>query len=159
MSIEINNTTSALIQRKKVKVDNLNNILAKIVKENPQASEEQILKLFTETLMKNRPLFGKLSNNDIRKIIANTNINLQTTYVYKDEVFLDNQKIYDVNDKRNLIGEHNLRNIMVVLTVAKILELNMKKAVKSCNEFEPLEHRIEYVGKFNDIIYSLYFLI
>lgn len=95
----------------------------------------------------------KYKAHKYRVQLNNKNINLQTTYVYKDEVFLDNQKIYDVNAKRKLIGEHNLRNIMVVLTIAKILELNMKEAVKSVNEFEPLEHRIEYVGKFNGIIY------
>ena len=96
---------------------------------------------------------SKYKAHQYRVQLNNKNINLKTTYVYKDAVYLDNQEIYNVNDKRNLIGEHNLRNIMFVLTVAKILELNMKKAVKSVNEFEPLEHRIEYVGKFNDIIY------
>jgi len=95
----------------------------------------------------------KYKAHKYRVQLNNKNINLQTTYVYKDEVFLDNQKIYDVNAKRKLIGEHNLRNIMFVLTIAKILELNMKEAIKSVNEFEPLEHRIEYVGKFNGIIY------
>ena len=85
--------------------------------------------------------------------LHNKNINLQTAYLYKDMTYLDNQELYNPQDKRNLIGEHNLRNIMIVLTIAKIMELDMKKAIKSVNEFKPLEHRLEYVGTYNGIIY------
>ena len=85
--------------------------------------------------------------------LHNHNINLQTTYLYKDMVYLDNQELYNSLDKRNLVGEHNLRNIMIVLTVAKIMELDLKKAIKSVNEFKPLEHRLQYVGTFNGIKY------
>ena len=67
--------------------------------------------------------------------------------------YLDNQELYNPTDKRNLIGDHNLRNIMIVLTIAKIMELDMKKAIKSVNEFEPLQHRLQYVGNYNGIIY------
>ncbi len=85
--------------------------------------------------------------------LNNKNINLQTAYLYKDMTYLDNQELYNPHDERNLIGEHNLRNIMIVLTIAKIMELNMNKAIKSVNEFKPLEHRLEYVGTYNGIIY------
>ncbi|MBR3523564.1 MAG: UDP-N-acetylmuramoyl-L-alanine--D-glutamate ligase [Bacilli bacterium] len=85
--------------------------------------------------------------------LHNKNINLQTAYLYKGMAYLDNQELYNSEDKRNLIGEHNLRNIMIVLTIAKIMELNMHKAIKSVNEFKPLEHRLEHVGTYNGIIY------
>lgn len=85
--------------------------------------------------------------------LSNKDIDLKTAYTDNDMVYLDNKAVYNVNDKRNLIGEHNLRNIMVVLCVANIMKLDLEKAIKSINSFEPLEHRIEYVGKYNGIIY------
>ena len=42
---------------------------------------------------------------------------------------------------------------MFVLTVDKILKLNMKKAAKSIAEFETLPHRLEFVGKYKDILF------
>lgn len=67
--------------------------------------------------------------------------------MYKDEI------LYSISDKRNLIGSHNLENIMFALVVAKLYDLDMDKCRKSINDFKPLEHRLEYVGKYNDIIY------
>lgn len=51
------------------------------------------------------------------------------------------------------MGEHNLRNIMVVLTISRILNLNIQKTLEAIIEFKPLEHRIEYVGTYNGVIY------
>lgn len=85
--------------------------------------------------------------------LNNKNINLKTTYLYKNMVYLDNQELYNPTDKRNLIGEHNLRNIMIVLTIAKIMELDMKKTINSVNEFKPLEHRLEFVATIDGVTY------
>lgn len=85
--------------------------------------------------------------------LNNKNINLKTAYLYKNMTYLDNQELYNPNDKRNLIGEHNLRNIMIVLTIAKIMELDMKKAIKSVNDFKPLEHRLEFVATIDSVTY------
>ena len=95
----------------------------------------------------------KYKAHQYRVQLNNKNINLQTAYLYKDMTYLDNQELYNPADKRNLIGEHNLRNIMIVLTIAKIMELNMAKAIKSVNEFKPLAHRLEYVGTYDGILY------
>lgn len=78
----------------------------------------------------------------------------------KSDIYTDNNKIYyngsmiyDGSWKRNLIGSHNLKNIMVTLLVTELLNLNIDKAINVINEFKPLEHRLECVGTFNDIIY------
>ena len=42
---------------------------------------------------------------------------------------------------------------MIVLTIARILNLDMNKVIDTINSFKGLEHRLEYVGKYNDIIY------
>lgn len=83
----------------------------------------------------------------------NKDIDLHTTYIYKDMVYLNQKEIFDVNTELHLVGEHNIRNIMVVLTISEIMELDLKKSIDAIKNFKPLEHRIEYVGKFDGIIY------
>ena len=55
------------------------------------------------------------------------------TSVIGEYATLNGEKLYNVNDKRLLIGDHNLRNIMFVLTIAKILNLDIAKVVKTIN--------------------------
>lgn len=78
-------------------------------------------------------------------------------YIYMEE----NGDIY-INDKfllkrdrivTSLKGEHNLKNIMFALLVANIYNLNLEKTLESIKKFKPLEHRMEYVGKYKDIIF------
>ena len=66
---------------------------------------------------------------------------------------LNNEKLYNINDERILIGEHNLRNIMIVLTIAKILNLDMEKVINTINHFKGLEHRLQYVGTYDGVLY------
>ena len=75
--------------------------------------------------------------------------------VYKKNnyIYYNEETIYDVYSNRHLQGEHNLNNIAFVMAVASILNLNLKKAQDTINNFKPLEHRLEYVGKYNDIEY------
>lgn len=74
-------------------------------------------------------------------------------YIDNDYVFYNGNKLYDINSKRTLIGMHNLENIMVVLLISKLLNLDLDKSIYAINNFKPLEHRLEYVGTYNDIIY------
>lgn len=76
-----------------------------------------------------------------------------TTSIIDNNVVLNGEVLYNTLDKRYLLGEHNVRNIMFVLTIAKILNLDINKAVNTINNFKGLEHRLEYVGTYKDIIY------
>lgn len=69
------------------------------------------------------------------------------------KVYLNNNFLYNSLDERKLLGEHNLRNIMFVLTIAYLLKLDSQKIITTINNFKGLEHRIEYVGKYHDIIF------
>jgi len=62
-------------------------------------------------------------------------------------------EIYNVNEKRNLLWEHNLRNIMNIFVVCDILWLDFEKAKKVISEFKPLEHRMELVWTFDWVTY------
>ena len=70
-----------------------------------------------------------------------------------DYVMLNNEQVYNTKDERKLLGEHNLINIMVCLTISKILKLDMKEATKSIATFEPLEYRLQNIGTINDVTY------
>ncbi len=60
---------------------------------------------------------------------------------------------FDFKRKRKLLGKHNETNIKFAIEVSKILKLDMEKVYQTIYEFKPLEHRLEYVGKYNDVFY------
>ena len=68
-----------------------------------------------------------------------------------DGLYLNNELVYLKSRKRNILGEHNYYNIAPVLIVSSILNLDLNKVCDLIDEFKPLEHRLEYVGKYNDI--------
>lgn len=68
-------------------------------------------------------------------------------------VYYNGKKIYDNSTPRNLIGDYNLNNIMFVLGVSELLELNIEKTIESISSFTTLPHRLEFVGKFDGVLY------
>lgn len=104
-----------------------------------------------------------VENENLKKFVSNNKANTYkisfnnkekaNTYIKDENVYINDKKIYNINEKRNLLGEYNLNNIMFVLTVSEILKLDIDKTIKSISEFKTLEHRLEFVGKFNDVYY------
>lgn len=74
-------------------------------------------------------------------------------YLKNDKIYFKDKDIYDINTKRNLVGEYNLNNIMFVLGVSEILKLDINKTIKSISEFKTLKHRLELVGKYDGVYY------
>ena len=91
--------------------------------------------------------YGVTMSDKINEVTENT------IWLKDDLVYYNNKKIYDVNQKRKLKGNHNLNDIMFVLAVSNILKLDLQKTIKSISEFNPLEHRLEYVGTFDGVEY------
>ncbi len=75
--------------------------------------------------------------------------------VYKKgkEIYFNDSPIYNENEPRSLLGDYNLNNIMFALTVSEILKLDQTKTRKSISEFKTLPHRLEFVGKYNDVLF------
>ncbi len=67
-------------------------------------------------------------------------------------IYINGEDVYTDGD-RKLIGEHNLKNIMFVLTISKILGLDLDKARSVILNFAGLKYRMEYLGKYHDIKY------
>ena len=98
---------------------------------------------------------NKLVNNPKAKtykvsISGNPNSNI---YLKGDDIYINGNPVYNKNEPRNLVGDYNLNNIMFVLGVSQILNLDFNKTIKSISEFKTLAHRLELVGKFDDVYY------
>lgn len=91
--------------------------------------------------------YGITINNIENRVTENT------IYIEGNYIYCNNKKIYNTNDVRKLKGNHNLNDIMFVLAVSDILNLDLTKTVKTINEFNPLEHRLEYVGTYANVDY------
>lgn len=97
----------------------------------------------------------KYKINDYAITLKN-NINLKTRntiYIKENTVFFNNKALYDINQIRKLKGEHNLNNIMFLLAVNNILKLDLSETIKTINNFNPLEHRLEYVATIKNVEY------
>ena len=91
-------------------------------------------------------------NKDYINDIKSTLYEVGSDICIKDGfIYFKDEKLYNINDKRNLLGNHNLTNIMFVLGVCKLLNLDIDKCTKVINNFKGLEHRMEYVGTYFDI--------
>ncbi len=95
----------------------------------------------------------KSADYEITMTDKENQITKNTIYLKDTFIYYNNKKMYNINEKRKLKGNHNLNDIMFALAVVNILELDINKAQKSINEFNPLEHRLEYVGTFNKVEY------
>jgi len=60
---------------------------------------------------------------------------------------------YHIDNKRKLKGDHNLLNIMAAINACKLLNIPDISISNGINTFDSLPHRIEFIGKFNNINY------
>lgn len=75
-------------------------------------------------------------------------------YLDDNKVYFKDKMIYDsLKEKRKLIGNYNLNNIMFVLGVSEILNLDINKTIETISKFNPLKHRLEFVGKYEGVSY------
>lgn len=100
-------------------------------------------------------MLKKNVNNTVSKTVRVSLKNDREADINYDNgfVYFEGKKIYDNNTPRNLIGDYNLNNIMFVLGISEILGLDISKSIESISTFKTLPHRLEFVGKYNDILY------
>ncbi|WP_299238856.1 UDP-N-acetylmuramoyl-L-alanine--D-glutamate ligase [Sulfurihydrogenibium sp.] len=58
---------------------------------------------------------------------------------------LKDDKTEEIQVKTQLIGFHNLQNIMATILTAYLLNVDVDKVIEKIKEFKPLSHRIEFV--------------
>ena len=69
--------------------------------------------------------------------------------MYSDDCF--SQPVLDLNRKRKLKGDHNVKNIMAVINACKILGIENEIIQEGIAGFTGLEHRMEYAGLYQGI--------
>ena len=80
----------------------------------------------------------------------NDNIHDNSVRIIDNKIYINNELVYTDN-KRNIIGDHNLKNIMFVLTILHILKFDINKCIEVIENFKGLKYRMEYIGTYNDI--------
>ena len=74
-------------------------------------------------------------------------------YIKDENVYLNDEKLFNINLKMNLKGMHNINNIMFIVTAARIMGLDIGKVLDTISNFKPLEHRMEFVATVNGVSY------
>ena len=70
----------------------------------------------------------------------------QGIYYHKGAFYYQNQKLMETSNLK-LLGRHNLRNIAAALAVGTYLGIKVEELASKINNFKPLEHRLELLGK------------
>ena len=91
--------------------------------------------------------------NDYAITLNDTADSKNIVCIKENNIYCDNNQIMDVNLELKLKGMHNINNIMFVFAVCNILNLDFDKAVETIKNFEPLEHRMEFVGTVDGVDY------
>ena len=85
-------------------------------------------------------------------------VNKQSSYSHCPKFWI-NQKGYIFEDQTQLFhtsilkipGKHNLQNLLLVTAAAREIGLDPLSIAKSINTFEPIPHRLEYLGKIDKL--------
>ena len=95
----------------------------------------------------------KYKENDYA-ISINSNPDVKNRIIIKDEnIYYNTEKLMSINEEMNLKGIHNIQNIMFIFAICKILNLDIDKTILSIKKFIPLEHRMEFIGVYENIEY------
>ncbi len=116
-----------------------------------QDSKDYLIYNFDNINMKNYKF--KYKKNDYAVSLEKIPNTENKIYLKDDYIYCNDEQIMNINEKINLKGMHNINNIMFVLGVSRILNLDIKSTINSIKEFKPLEHRMEYVGNYDNIDY------
>lgn len=114
--------------------------------------------------MKDNDIF--IFNNDDELIKEYTNkypikCNIQTfsldnidTYAYikDDYMYINNEKVLPLNCIK-LVGKHNKQNVIISIMAAKALGIENSDIISAVNNFNGVEHRIEFVREINGAKY------
>ncbi len=101
-------------------------------------------------ISQNKTLNYYINNTELESILIDINneFNFDGNYI-----LYNNKKIYNTDNKRLLIGEHNLINILFALRVSLLLKLDINKTIETINNFKPLQNRMEFIGEYNGVKY------
>lgn len=102
----------------------------------------------------NESLYNMINTYNFKGKAYSINMkNKATTYVKDNMVYYQENPAFSTDIKRNLLGTHNLENILVAYTVSKILNLDDETTLNTISNFKSLEYRLECIGEVNQVKY------
>ncbi|MBQ6126862.1 MAG: UDP-N-acetylmuramoyl-L-alanine--D-glutamate ligase [Erysipelotrichaceae bacterium] len=86
--------------------------------------------------------------------IRSFSLELQNTFSFLKDgyIFVDDEAVLPLNSI-SLVGKHNIQNVMIAVTAAKLLGISNEDIVKTIEAFKGVEHRIEFVRERNGVRY------
>ncbi len=107
------------------------------------SSNDNLRKKVNETKLKGKLLAVDITGQDKNAFIK----------MIDNKVYYYDKVVFDCNLKRNILGNHNLENIMVCFMVGKLFEIEDETILKVVSSFKSLPYRMEYVGEINEVKY------
>lgn len=92
----------------------------------------------------------KISTAKSKKIPFNIKVKNEGAYVENGYIVFEKEKILKTSETK-LKGRFNLNNILAAVAVSKLLKISNQSIALSIKSFNPLKHRLEYIGTFNQI--------
>lgn len=74
-------------------------------------------------------------------------------YIKENCIYCKDRCMMNLEIPLKLKGMHNINNIMFALAICDMMNLNLGKAVDTIQNFEALEHRMEFVGEVGAVEY------
>lgn len=96
---------------------------------------------------------SEIAPKSIVSTFSNDRESVNGCYEKNDMIFFGAEAVYDLTLPKNLLGKHNVYNIMAATCVAKQLNISNDIITQAISEFKPLPHRLEYIGTYNEIAY------
>lgn len=107
------------------------------------SSNDNLRKKVKETKLKGKLLAVDITGQDKDAVIK----------MIDNKVYYYDKVVFDCNLKRNILGDHNLENIMVCFVIGKLFEIDDEVILKVVASFKSLPYRMEYVGEINEVKY------
>ncbi len=86
--------------------------------------------------------------------LADISLEREDTYSFIRDGFMyvNGERVLPL-DKIHLVGKHNRQNIIISVTIARLLGISVDDIVKTIDAFSGVEHRIEYVRTLDGVTY------
>lgn len=105
----------------------------------------------SERLRKYFDDYGRAFKDDVELIQFNNSVDSRVEEISgRLCAVLDDHEVACSNEIQ-LKGKHNLENILAVAAVARLFDIEDETLIAALRDFPPLEHRLEYVGTFQEI--------
>lgn len=116
-----------------------------------QKEEDYIIYNKDESIVRNYVENDNLNNTQIGFSVDN--INEFGAYIKNNYIYYKDEQILHKDQCGELIGKHYLYDVLAGVCVCKLLNISNEDIIKGIQTFKRLEHRMEYVGVFDDIAF------